>query len=141
MFLFGKIPDQVAALLIVLSQHVKQERLHVIVQSLMVQKQLRQQTQVLTVNLIHITIHLEHGYLTATVNLRGGRMLPRALILVPLQHRLALRVLQTELAEEQLRQTCVLLGKWARVPRLNFVLAKLDGGRIARLRAHLLRWR
>lgn len=126
-------------LLVILGQHVKQKRLHVIIQSLVVQKQLRQQAQVLTVDLVHVAVHLEHGDVAAPVDLRRGRMPPRALVLVPFEHGFALRVLQAELAEEQLRQLGVLLRERARIPRLDLVLSELDGCGAPSLAGHRLR--
>lgn len=130
-----------APLLVILRQHVKQKRLHVVIQRLVIEEQLRQQTQILTVDLVHVPVDFEHGNLAAPVDLGGGRVSPRALVLMPFQHRFALGVLQTELAEEQLGQSRVFLRKRARIPRLNFVLAEFDGGGATTLRRHDLRWR
>lgn len=58
--LLREIPHQMAPLFVILRQHIEQKRFHVIIQSLVVQEQLRQQTQVLAVDLIDIPIHLEH---------------------------------------------------------------------------------
>ena len=54
----GEVPDQVAALAVILGEHVEEEGLHVVVQGLVVQKQLGQQTQVLTVDCAHVAVHL-----------------------------------------------------------------------------------
>lgn len=56
-----------AALAVVLCQHVEEERLHVIVQRLVIQKELGQQTQVLTVDSADIPIHLEQEVAEGTV--------------------------------------------------------------------------
>lgn len=47
-----------AALAVVLREDVEKERLHVVVQGLVVQEQLGQQAQVLTVDCAHISVHL-----------------------------------------------------------------------------------
>ena len=54
----GEVADQVAALAVVLGEHIEEEGLHVVVQRLVVQKQLGQQTQVLTVDCAHVAVHL-----------------------------------------------------------------------------------
>lgn len=48
-----------AALAVVLREHIEEEGLHVIVQRLMVQEELGQQAQILTVYCADISIHLE----------------------------------------------------------------------------------
>lgn len=103
MLLFGKVAHQMAALLVVLGEHVEEERLHVVVERFVVQKQLSQQTQILAVDLVHVPINFENGQVLTSVDFRGRRMAPRALVLMPLQNRFALRVFQAELAQEQLR--------------------------------------
>lgn len=47
-----------AALAVVLCENVEEEGLHIVVQRLVVQEQLGQQTQVLTVDCAHVPIHL-----------------------------------------------------------------------------------
>lgn len=54
----GKVPDQMTPLAVILCQDVEEERLHIVVQGLMVQKQFGQKTQVLTVDCAHISINL-----------------------------------------------------------------------------------
>lgn len=48
-----------AALTVILCEHVEEEGLHVIIQRLMVQEELGQQAQILTVYCADISIHLE----------------------------------------------------------------------------------
>ncbi len=59
--LLAEVAHQVAALLIVAGQHVEEEGLHVVVQSLVVQEELDEQTEVLTVDLVRVAIHLKDG--------------------------------------------------------------------------------
>lgn len=47
----GKVSDNMAALRVCLGHHVEQERLYIIIQRLMVQKELGQETQILTKHL------------------------------------------------------------------------------------------
>lgn len=47
----GEVPDQMAPCVVGFGHDVEEERFDIVVQSLVVQEELRQQTQVLTVNL------------------------------------------------------------------------------------------
>ena len=62
-------------------------------------------------------------------------MPPLALVHVSVEDGSALGILETELAEEELGQTRVLLGEGTRVPGLDLVATEHDGCRIARTRA------
>lgn len=139
MFLFGKIADQMAALLVVFRQHIEQERLHIVVQRFVIQKQLRQQTQILTVDLVHVAIDFEHRQIFAAINFGRGRMSPEALVLMSFQNGFAFRIFQAKLAQEQLRQSSVLLRKRTGIPGLDFVLAEFDRCRTPALYRHRLR--
>lgn len=54
----GEVAHEMAALAVVLREDVEEERLHVVVQGLVVQEQLGQQAQVLTVDCAHVSINL-----------------------------------------------------------------------------------
>lgn len=54
----GEVADEVATFAVVLGQDVEKEGLHIIVEGLVVQEQLGQQTQVLAVDCAHIPINL-----------------------------------------------------------------------------------
>ena len=70
-----------AALLVVESKYVEEEGLDVVVQRLVVEEQLGQQAQVLTVDLADVAVHLEHGDATAAVDLVGRWVLQATLLL------------------------------------------------------------
>ena len=53
-----EVADQVATFVVILGQDVEKEGLHIVVEGLVVQEQLGQQTQVLTVYCAHIPINL-----------------------------------------------------------------------------------
>lgn len=53
-----EVANQVATFVVILGQDVEKEGLHIIVEGLVVQEQLSQQTQVLTVYCAHIPINL-----------------------------------------------------------------------------------
>lgn len=55
----GEVADKMATFAVVLGEDVKKEGLHVIVESLVVQEELGQQTQVLTVDCAHVPVNLE----------------------------------------------------------------------------------
>lgn len=70
-----------AAKLVIHSEHIEEERLDVIVQGLVVQEELDQQTQVLTVDLVDVSIHLEHREPLVAVDLVSRRMEQTTLLL------------------------------------------------------------
>lgn len=53
-----EVANEVAAFAVVLGQDVEKEGLYIVVEGLVVQKQLGQQAQVLTVDCAHISINL-----------------------------------------------------------------------------------
>jgi len=63
------------------SEHIELKRLHVIVESLVIKEQLRQQTQVLTVDLGPIAIHFKHRYVITTIDFIAGRTTHVTLVL------------------------------------------------------------
>ena len=54
----GEVADEVASLAVILGQDVEKEGFHIVVEGLVIQEQLGQQTQVLTVDCAHIPINL-----------------------------------------------------------------------------------
>lgn len=54
----GEVADKMATFVVILGEDVKKEGLHVIVEGLVVQEELGQQTQVLTVDCAHVPINL-----------------------------------------------------------------------------------
>ena len=54
----GEVADEMATFAVILGQDVEEEGLHIVVEGLVVQEQLGQQTQVLTVDCAHIPINL-----------------------------------------------------------------------------------
>ena len=69
----GKISDKVAAGFVVHGQHVEMERLNVVVESLVVEEEFRQQTEVLAVDLGPVSIHLKHRQVVTSVDLIARR--------------------------------------------------------------------
>lgn len=86
---------------IVSCQHVKQKRLHIVVKRFVIKEKLRQQTQILTVNFVGISVHFEHRDFAATIDFCAGRVAPCTFVEVTIQYKFALRILQAELAEKQ----------------------------------------
>ena len=68
-----------AALLVVDGQDVEEERLHVIVEGLVVQEQLGQEAQVLAVDLTDVTVHLKHRQVSLPIDLTGRWMIAATL--------------------------------------------------------------
>lgn len=66
----------------------------------MVEEEFGEQAEVLAIDFVCIAVDLEHGDVSAAVDLRGGRVPPEALVEMPHQHSPTLRVFKTKLAEE-----------------------------------------
>ena len=124
--LLAEVAHQVAALRIVLGQDIEEEWLHVVVERLVIEEEFDEETEVLTVDLVGVAVHLEHGHPVLAVYLDPGRVPPRTLLQVALEDGPRLHVLETELAEEELGQPRVLLGVGARVPRADVKLPELN---------------
>jgi hypothetical protein len=71
---------------VALGQNVKQERLDIIVQRFMVQKQLGQQAEILTVDFIRIAVDFEHRELATAIYFCAWWMTPRTFVQMTLQH-------------------------------------------------------
>ena len=56
----AEVPHQVTALAVILGEDIEQEGLHVVVERLVIEEQLDEQTEVLAVDLVGVAIHLEH---------------------------------------------------------------------------------
>ena len=59
--LLAEVPHQVAALGVVLGQDVEEERLHVVVERLVIEEEFDEETEVLTVDLVGVAVHLENS--------------------------------------------------------------------------------
>lgn len=79
------LPDNVCPPFVRLTQHVKQKQINIIIQRLVVQKQLGQVAQVLAKDLFLFSIHLKHAHIVLAIYFVPGRMGDGALAQVP-QH-------------------------------------------------------
>mmetsp|Transcript_31062 Transcript_31062/g.58474 ORF Transcript_31062/g.58474 Transcript_31062/m.58474 type:complete len:406 (-) Transcript_31062:198-1415(-) len=113
-------------LLIHHAQDVEQEEVHVVVQSLVIQEQLGQVAEVLTVHFFLLAVHFEERDVALPVYLVPRRMTQLALLEVSLQLLLAAHEAEAELAEIQLVARGHLRGERREVPRLHVKLANLD---------------
>ena len=98
-----------AALAVVLGEHIEEEGLHVVVERLVVEEQLDEQAEVLTVDLVGVPVHLKHGHAVLPVDFHPGRMSPRTFLQMLLKDGSRLHVLQTELTEKEFGKLGVLL--------------------------------
>lgn len=64
---FTEVTDGMAAFGIADCHDVKEERLDVVVQRFMIQEEFGQQTEILTILLIPLTVHFPHAYLVLSV--------------------------------------------------------------------------
>jgi len=83
------IPYDVCSSLIAFTQHVEQEQVHIIEQSLVIQEQLCQVAQVLAEQLLLLAVYLEHGHIGVAIDLISWWVLDPAALQM-LKHLLAL---------------------------------------------------
>lgn len=106
--------------------NIEQERVSVVVQSLVIEKEFRQQTKILSVALVLAAVDLEEGNRVLAVDLVAGRISQIAFGDVTLETFAALAILQTELANVDALQRTQLLGIRREVPRFDPMLSQLD---------------
>ena len=70
----GEVADKVATVIVIDREDVEEEWFDVVVQSLVIEEELRQETQVLAVDFVTLTVDLEHGQVTPAVDLVTGGM-------------------------------------------------------------------
>ena len=85
--------------LIVLRHNIKQKRVRVVIQSLVIKKQLGYQTQILGIAFVFATVYFENRYIVFAVYLISWRVEEFALCFMTLQTIVALQILQTKLAD------------------------------------------
>jgi len=117
----------VAATCVTLGHDVKEERFYIVIESLVIEEELGEKAEVLTVDLVFLAVDFEHGQRPIAVDLIARGEAEITLELVTFESLLFLHVLETELADEEL----ITLGKllWVRrkVPSIHFVAAHFDG--------------
>ena len=59
MFLLAEVAHQMAAFTVILGENIEQEWLNIIIQGLVIKEELHQQTQILTVDLVCVSINLK----------------------------------------------------------------------------------
>lgn len=113
---------------VTLCDYIEQERLHIIVERLVIKKHLGKQAQVLAVDLVLPAIDLVHADVAVTIDLVAWWMSHLALESVTLCHEAALHVLEAELADPQTSVGYHAVLFWIRrlVPSVDIELAKAD---------------
>lgn len=91
----------------------------------MVQEQLCQQAQILSVTFILPTVNFKETYRVFSINFVARWMSKIALFYVPLQTFPAFPVLETELADVDAGHGAHFLGVWREVPRFDSMLTEL----------------
>jgi hypothetical protein len=82
-------------------KHIEQKRFNIVVKRFVVEEKLRQQAQILTINFVRVAIDFEDGNFAASIDLRARWISPRTFVEMTVEHKLAFRVLQAELAEKK----------------------------------------
>ena len=72
-------PDNVTSVGVALRHHVEEKGLDVEIESFVVEKEFGQQTQILTVHFVLLSVHFKHGNVIFSINLIARRMAPHAL--------------------------------------------------------------
>lgn len=115
-----------AAVLVARDHAVEQERVHVVVQSLVVQEQLGQETQISAPGALSAAVDLEEADEVVPVDLVSGWMPQLAFRPVSLVRLLAAEVREAELVHVHQVQVCELLRIRREVPRFDDVFSHLD---------------
>ena len=77
-FYFGKISDDMKTLSVEFGQHVEHERIGVVIQRFVIEKQFRQETNVVRVAFVLSSVDFEEGDFVVSINFVAGRMDQRA---------------------------------------------------------------
>lgn len=109
-----------------LSHDVEQKGVRVVIEGLVVEEELRQQTEVLCIAFVLSAVDFEEGNRVFAVDFVAGRISQVAFGDVPLQTLSALPVLQAEFTDIDAVECAELLGVWREVPGLDSVLAELN---------------
>ena len=64
-----------AAMFIIFGENIEEEGLHIVVESLVVEEEFGEKTEILTIDLIGITVHLEHRQVFTSIDFVGRRMI------------------------------------------------------------------
>ena len=64
-----------AAFLVVDGENIEKERLNIVVECLVVQEQLGEKAQILTVDLVHVTVNFKDRQVLVAINFVGRRMI------------------------------------------------------------------
>ena len=115
-----------AAYSIHFSEYVEPKWVDVKVQSFVIQKQLRQKTQILTVNLVVRSINLENRDGSFPINLFPHRLSNSTLNQMLLVGFLKLHVLEAVFTDPEFGLFTVLLRIRREIPSVNLILADLD---------------
>lgn len=109
-----------------LRHHVEQKRIRVVVQCLVVQKQLRQQAQILRVAFVLPAVDLEEAYRLLSVDFVPRRMPQIALLYMPFETLPTLSVFETKFANVDAGHGTHFLGIRCKVPRFNPMLTQFN---------------
>ena len=132
---FGEVPHHVRSVLVYLAHDVKEERVDVVVERLVIQKELGQQAQLLTVGLVVFAVDLVGGEVAFVVYAASWWIPTRAVGTVFQIRPNLLHVGETILTNVQGPKGTVFFGESGIVPALDFVtthdqaLNVLDFGR------------
>ena len=114
-----------ATLVVALAHHIEQEGVCVVVQGLMVQEQLGQQTEVLGIHFVFTAINFEERNRIFPVDFIARRMFEVALSKMSFKTDPRLDEFQAELADVDAGEAHQLDGVRGEVPRLNTMATKL----------------
>ena len=107
-------------------EHIEEKGLYIIVEGLVVQKELCEEAEVLAEYLASHSINFKDREVPLAVNLIGWWMEPVTLGPVTPEDASALHVLEAELTQVELWQHGILLRVRRGIPCLDFILAKLN---------------
>lgn len=126
LLLLAEVPDQVAAVLVARHHAVEQERVHVVVERLVVQEELRQQAQVAAPRALPPPVDLEEADEVVAVDFISWWVAKLAFRPVSLVCFLAAEVRQAKFVDVHEVQICEFLWVRREVPGFDDVFAHLD---------------
>lgn len=130
-FFLGEVADEVAAVSGAGGHAVEEERVHVVVERLMIEEQFTQQTEITTPGPLPSAVDLEEGDVVVAVDFVAGRVHERAFRAVSLKGPFTGEIAQAELADMDDFLFGEGEGVGREIPRFHFVSAHGEASEVA----------
>ena len=127
-YYFGEVACDVVLVILDFAENVEEEDAHVFMQVLVVEEELGEEGQILTVNGVFVAVDLEDCHLVflVAVDLISGRVEEGAILRVAVELDLKGEEAEAEVADVEAVEVVVVDGVGAEVPGVSGVLAELE---------------